>query len=66
MRLAHREGAPTDGWVGIHTHTHHTHIPHTHSFGTVRGWLDLRWGFSALCVTYVTSLNLYALPAVGR
>ena len=65
MRLAHREGASTVGWVGIYMHTHpHTH--HTHSFGTVRGRPDSRWGFSALYVTYVTFLNLYALPTVGR
>ena len=38
MRLAHREGAPTDGWVGIHTHTHtpHTHTTHTQLWDSQR------------------------------
>ena len=61
------QGGSIHGWVGGHIYMHtppHTH--RTHSFGTVRGQPDSRRGFSALYVTYVTFLNLYALPTVGR
>ena len=61
------QGGSIHRWVGGHIYMHTPPpTPRTHSFGTVRGQPDSRRGFSALYVTYVTFLNLYALPTVGR